>query len=355
MPPGRNQASIDKHAYMPPHIEQAIAQHMQRSMPANLKKYSGANKPAYVPRHIEKQMAQHMEKTMPNHLKQYSGAYMQQKVIQPNQVGPSPVNQGPAGLPSRPPTPDLTRLSHSISTGEQFTASLGQATSSQPGQVVTPSAPQPQPQQPQQAQVPGQAPEPFDFIMNPAPPPKKSFLPSTDSLLKRVLIFSGLALVLLFGFVFLRGLFAGGSNMTQFVSIAQEQQAMIHLTENAGKQPNTSVGTQNFTATAQLSLTSSQTAAITYMKNNKQKVSPKALNLKVSPATDTQLEAATAATTFDLTYQDIMKTKLTSYQGSLKQTYNQTKGPKGRALLSDSYKQAQLLIEQLDQTSATKL
>ena len=347
MLPRSVQTAKDQRAYIPPHIEQAMSQQMQRNMPAHLKKYTGSDRPAYIPQHIEKQLNQQMQKNMPGHLKQYAGAYMQQRVIQPsmspNMTKPI-VNHANPGLPSRPPTPDLQRLGHSMPTGEQFTVPVNPTPQPQPPQQL-------QSQQPglQQPEVTGPHPPAYDFIMNPnQPPPKKAGLPGGNSTATRALFFSGAIFLLLVGFMIVRSILSGGSNLSSFVSVAQDQQALIHLTTNAAEQDDLSVSNQNFAATAQLSLTSAQTGLVTYLQDNGQKVDVKQLSAKISTATDERLTTAAAATTYNQTFQEIMKTKLTDYISHLQQTYDQSEGETGRALLSDQYDQAQLLLTQLE-------
>jgi hypothetical protein len=130
--------------------------------------------------------------------------------------------------------------------------------------------------------------------------------------------------------------------------VAQDQHELIHLATNASQQQGITTTDQNFAATAQLSLTSAQSVTVKYLVANGNKISLKVLSLKVSTATDAQLTAAAAATTYDQTFQAIMKAKLTTYVSSLQQTYKQTTGKNGRALLNNDYNQAQLLLTQLN-------
>jgi hypothetical protein len=159
--------------------------------------------------------------------------------------------------------------------------------------------------------------------------------------------------VLLILFSIVKGLLGGGSNLTPFISIAQDQQELIHLTTNATQQQSqgqsmTTID-QNFAITSQLSITSAQAAIIKYMATNGKKVNTKTLSLRINTATDTQLTGSAAAGNYDQTFQAIMKDKLVAYSNGLKQAYKQTSGPKGRTLLADDYRQAQLLLVQLNQ------
>jgi len=164
----------------------------------------------------------------------------------------------------------------------------------------------------------------------------------------RIGIVAGGLLLLVIIFSLLKSIIVGHPNTAGFVTAAQEQQELIHLTTNAVQQQGLSTTNMNSALTTQLSLTSGQHDILTYLRNNHVKVKTKQLNLQVSAALDTQLTTAAAASTYNQTFHDIMKTKLTTYTQTLKQTYTQTKGPKGRALLSQEYDGAQLLLQQLD-------
>lgn len=213
-----------------------------------------------------------------------------------------------------------------------------------------PPAPPPAPlYPPNQPQPTAEPTEEYDFIVNPEKPAKRLRLPGGNSLLTRTLLAGGGLLVLVIIFVIIKSLLGGGnSTFTAFVGVAQDQQELIHLSTNAGQQTNITTGNMNFAATAQLSLASSQAALGKYLSTSGHKVSLKTLNLKVSASLDNQLVNAATAATYDQTFQQIAKTKLTAYMNDLQQTYKLTRGKNGRALLNDDYNQAQLLMIQLN-------
>lgn len=184
--------------------------------------------------------------------------------------------------------------------------------------------------------------------MNPNQPQKRGMLPGGNSLLGRIAAVSVGLIVLIIAFSIVRGIISGGSNIPELVSVAQDQQELIHIMSSAAKQPGLSVTNQNFLYTAQTTLQSTQGQLITYLAKNHKKVNPKQLNLKVSTATDKQLADAAAASTFNQTFHDISQAKLKGYQQALQQAYAHTKGPKGRQLLSDEYNGASLLLTQLN-------
>ena len=302
-----------------------MSQHMQQSMPAHLKQYQGSG--AYVPQHAEQAIAQHMAKSMPAHMQQYIQPYLQQNVVSPRTVTPTVgVQLSSRSTPNAPishlPRPDLFH----------------------DGQDNQPAQPQRVSQDGQQSSLAWAWPS----IGAPA-------LPSVASELHGIIVQKAVAggvLVLLIVLIVIKGVLGGGSSLTPFVSIIQQQQELIHLSTNASRQQDLSVTNQNFAATAQLSLGSAQSALITYLKSNKTKVGTKQLNLKISTSTDAQLTTAEAAGTYNQTFQEVMKSQLTSYASNLKQAYK-TAGKQGRALLSSDYNQAQLLFNQLNAPDST--
>lgn len=205
----------------------------------------------------------------------------------------------------------------------------------------------PPPYDPRFSQAPTPGGHDYSFIMDPEKPPRKSLL-GGSSLIMRIGVIAGILLVLLTGFVIVRSILTGTSNLDQFVAIGQQQQELIHLAENAGEERGLTNTNRNFAITAEVSLKSSQQKLLNYLRENKKKIDSKQLNLNISSETDKELETAAKNGTYNKDFYDLMKTKLNRYQTSLTQTYKQTKGPKGRELLSNEYKKAQLLAKQLD-------
>lgn len=328
---------------------------MQQSMPQHLRKYVDGSNSTYVPQHVEKQISQYMEKSMPAHMKQYAGAYMEQRVIRPNTANPHTAALRPQGprQSSVAPMPDKLKLGHSMSSA-QYNVGWAENPGQQPA-PLTPAAqsyqePQQVPAQPQG--TPNQP--PYDFIMNPgAPqPPKRGPIPGGGSFAMRALYAAGALLLLFVLFVILKGVFFGNStNAQSFLTIAQDQQALIHLANGTSEQTELSTVNTNFVATAQLSLKSSQSELIEYMATNGSKVDTNKLNAKISAAKDERLQTAAAATTYNETFKEIMDAELTNYISDLQKTYDQTEGEKGRELLSATYDQAVLLQTQLNSTS----
>jgi hypothetical protein len=220
----------------------------------------------------------------------------------------------------------------------------------QPNAPYTPApAPSPQPQAPTPEQTPG-----YDFIMNPSKPPRRRLLPQGTSPIIRVGIVLASLLVLVILFSVIRSFFSH-SNTPALTTVVQDQQEMIHITTNANQltngQQTLSTSYHNFSLTAQLSLTSAQSDLLTYMQNNGKKVKAKTLAATISKNLDDQFTAAATNNTYNQLFKQTMQNKLNQYEQALKIAYGQTKGPKGRALLSKEYDAAQLLLTQLNEPS----
>jgi hypothetical protein len=338
MNPSSRQSAKDSRAHIPAHIEQAMKQHMQQNVPAHLKKYVGGS--TYVPQHAQTQLAQAMQKNIPAHLKQYTGAYMQQKVIQPNTAR---LHNPSSHTPVAPgPTPDKLRLEHSMP-GQQHTVEAETISPEhlfKPVQTNEPAVSQPE------VPASSQPHQPYEFFMNPAPPAKKPPL-GGSSILTRIALLGGGLVILMIAFVIVKNLLGGGAIPASFTTVAQDQQSLIHLLDNASQQDNLSNDNQNFVATAGLSLNSSQSDVTQYMSKNGKKIDPKQLNLKINDRLDSQLSEAAQASTYNQTFDEIMQAQLNMYLNDLKLAYRQSQGPTGRTLMNDNYKEAQLLLDQL--------
>jgi hypothetical protein len=295
-------------------------------------------------------MAKQMQRAMPAHLKKYVGPYMQQNIMNQgmnqNMMAPG---MGASEQPHFTPhasTAHFPRPDFHPTTGQNPT---------QPTQPNPAVAPQPAPAAGSPAAaVPATPAQPYDFIVNPElAPVKRSFSGLSlggNSLATRLLVASaGLLLLVIIVAVF-KSLLSGTSNLPSFVTVVQNQQELIHLSTNATTQAGLPVDSVNFASTAELSLTSAQSALTNYLKvNGNKKISTELASINVSSSVDSQLTAAASAGTYDQTFRQIMQTDLGQYQNSLKLAYQKTTGPKGRALLTSDYHQAQLLVTQLNQ------
>ena len=186
----------------------------------------------------------------------------------------------------------------------------------------------------------------YEFIVNPAPPPKRNLL-AEASLAKRILLILGVLLILIIFFNVLRGILGGKSDAEQFISVAQEQQQLIQIATNASDQQGLSTIATNSAVTTKAGISSDQVATLAYMKKNGVKVKAKQLKATLSASIDEQLTASAEAGTYDQTYKSVMGQQLTAYARHLQTTYKHTSGKKGHQLLTDNYRSAQLLLQQL--------
>ena len=295
-----------------------------------------ANRGTYIPDSVKSAMDKQMQRNLPPHLQKYAGAYMQQQVYDPsmNSRAGRPMQNG-APPPTYHPVTHLPRESHYV----QYQ-----------GDSRPPTEPEPVGDQPPATFNPDQA---YDFINEPLQDQNsRSILPSNSSLPMRIAIFGGGLVILLIAFVVIKGFLGGGGSSVALTTVAQDQEAIIHLTDNAQQQTDLSDANKNFSATASLSLSSSQSDLITYMTKNGTKVKSKELGIKISKTTDAQLVSAASAATYNETYKSVMHTKISSYMNDLKLAFQETSGPNGQALLNSQYEQAKLLLIQLDDTKS---
>lgn len=297
-----------------------------------------ANRNTYIPDSVKAAMDTQMQRNLPPHLQKYAGAYMQQQVVDPS------MNQGAARpMPNGAPPPTYSPVTH-LPRESHYVQYKGDPAHSEQLQSSSPPEQQPAEFSPEQA---------YDFINEPEQTQSRGpLIPANSSLPMRIAIFGGGLVVLLILFVIVKSFLGGGSSLTSLVTVAQDQQSIIYLADNAQKQTGLSESNENFSATTRLSVASSQSDLIKYMANNGKKVNVKDLSLSISKTTDAQLAAAAAAATYNETYKGIMEKKINSYMNHLKQAYAETSGPNGQALLNDQFEQAELLLIQLGETKS---
>ena len=352
MSPSPSHLPQDRSAYIPPRIQQEMAKHMQQTLPANLQYYQKSG--GYVPPQIQKEMAQHLQSTMPEHLKEYINPYMQQTVASGHQsamgsVGRESSSQisAAAFIPSRKLGPNF-----SVHTFPQ----------PQPG-----AQPEPQPQSQQLSPQPVQEPtapvqpvNPYDFITEPSKPAAQKLaiaIPGLAILPRKLTVIVGGMIAAIIILSVLNSVLSTKFDLPPFLAIAQDQQELIHLsstaTQTSSVESTITPALQNFLATTELTVTSSQANLLQYLANNNQKVKTKELSLKVSPTIDTELTNAVAAGNYTQTFQQVMTSQLNTYVADLRSAYRTTSGKKGHAQLSSDFTQAVLLVKQLDQASGT--
>lgn len=191
----------------------------------------------------------------------------------------------------------------------------------------------------------------YNFILNQqtAQPKMKFSLGGGSSIVSRLLLYLGGFFVLLIIVVFVKNTLGGSSgiNKTDYLTIAEDQQELVHVATEAIAQQGVDATTLETASTIEASLTSDQSRILAYLKTNHVKVNPATLNVKESKTTDSQLTSAAQSGLYDQTYTTIIQSQLSAYEADLQQTYNVSTGQVGKKLLKSEYSNAQLLVTQL--------
>ena len=200
----------NRHEYIPPSVQQSMAQHMERSLPPNLKKYQEAG--SYIPAHEERALSQHMQKNLPSHLKQYGDAYVQQNIVQPSIARPGSSESLSSNTPSSA-SPVGPRLNQNFS-GSTF-----------------------QPSQPSSgnAQPPNKPGGEYDFILDPQKPPRSPLPFSTGGKFQKILIIGGGIIILIVLAVVANSLLSGSANAqnNKLLTLAKTQTEIIRIIDEA--------------------------------------------------------------------------------------------------------------------------
>ncbi|MGH7240393.1 MAG: hypothetical protein ACREHG_10095 [Candidatus Saccharimonadales bacterium] len=347
MPSEYYQTNLDRGAYLPPSVANAMTEHLQMSVSPNLKKYIGPNRQGYVPKSAERAIAAAMDKSMPAQFKRYSGAYLQQHVV--NSGASTALPQARVAAPHAP-VPNVLRRDHNIPYGQQFTADTNMLPRAEQQMFETPSG---QPGVPVQPTAEGMnytaPPTPdYSFITNPVKPaPSGGFsIPGASPAVGRVIVVLLGLILLLVIYAIIKSALSGPSPVPAFTAVVQDQQEILHLSSNAANQQGLSTNNQLFTATASLSVQSAQIQLLNFMSSAGHKVSSKQLAQKLSPAIDNTLTSAQTAGTYDQAFTSTMQAQLNTYKSDISHAYALT-SPYGKTLLNSDYKQADLLLTQL--------
>lgn len=199
------------------------------------------------------------------------------------------------------------------------------------------------PEQPP-AGPPGQ-PNPYEFFLSPATPPKKG-LGNSSLTMRLVIVVAGVVVLLIVGAVVLALLSASSKSSPAIVTTLQDQHELARLSGQGATQAN-SQSLKNFADTTQITLTSAQSQLQGYLAQQGVKVTDKQITLGGNPQTDQALAAAQAAGIYDSSFKNIMQTQLQAYQAALKQAFDGASTTGSRQLLQGQYNGAQLLLQQL--------
>lgn len=191
----------------------------------------------------------------------------------------------------------------------------------------------------------------YDFIVNPAQPPKKSGGKvsniANNAFIMKLLVIIGGTVVLIIGVtVLVNVIFGNKTNYNDLIGITQTENELIRVSAMGAGSNSASV--RNAAVNTRLTLISQQGQWLTYLAKFNHKVPAKQLALKKNTNTDKQLSAASAGSTFTVTYIGIMRKSLTDYAGELKTAYtNAAPASKvRRSMLNEDYKQVVLLLQQ---------
>jgi hypothetical protein len=191
---------------------------------------------------------------------------------------------------------------------------------------------------------------PYDFIVNPAPKPKRSLfrLPMHDPFIRKIVLIAGGAISILIVLIVVVAVLGGGKSSTDtLLGLAQTEQELTRIA-TAGATGGVQQNTKNMATTTQVTIQSHQQQVLALLnKRGLKKVSTKQLSLKQDASTDQQLTVARQTSTFDLVFSQIMQRQLQSYATTVKQLATTSAKASEQELFSDFYEQTQLLISQI--------
>lgn len=196
-------------------------------------------------------------------------------------------------------------------------------------------------------------PQQYEFITNPAQPPKKSLVPTINtggSKPKTILIYLGLASVFLIIVMVLYSVFFGGNSSVDTMKPLLQQQAELQRVAGLGNQKASSTAAQNLAQMTSLSMASQQSELTAYLAKQKVKVSAKYVALGTNKQTDQELATAETNGRFDDAFIQAMRGELTKYQSALQTAYKSA-GPTGKAILTNDYNQAGLILKSIPSTT----
>jgi hypothetical protein len=190
----------------------------------------------------------------------------------------------------------------------------------------------------------------YDFILNAGQKPKKSLLPSGNSTLQRIAVIGGLAAVALIMIIVLVSLMhSSGEDKTVFLKTLRDQ-SEINRIATVGVTKATGPAAKNIAVSAAATTQSDQKILTDTLQKHGIKYKANQLQSK-NAETDSRLETALAAATYDQTLLEILDEQLTAYQTDLQQAHDKTKSQSIQSALNFSYNNAKLLREQIEATS----
>lgn len=189
---------------------------------------------------------------------------------------------------------------------------------------------------------------PYDFIVNPARPPKKRLgLGGLDPMITKILFVLGILFVII-AIVALIVNLTGPKRIDtgELISLAQTQEELIRVAD-AGNASAVQQTTKNLAITTQFALKTQQAQLLDNLAKQGITVKSKQLGLKQDASVDLKLKEAQQTSTFDVTFSQILEDELRSYAKTVNALYDKTQSESQRDMFSGNYTQAQLLISQV--------
>lgn len=185
----------------------------------------------------------------------------------------------------------------------------------------------------------------YDFILNGSKKPRGLGLSGRNTKQRLLIVFGGLAvLLLLIGLGWI--LLAGGSSSAndQMLAVAQSQTELARVS-GGGVQQTKDLQVKAFAETITLTMTSSQKKTVEYLKKNGKRVGTKQLNATKSSTTDANLKSAQQAGNFDTVFNQTLQKMLADYRTQLSTQYKTASGAKQKELLNTYYLEVNALIK----------
>lgn len=205
-------------------------------------------------------------------------------------------------------------------------------------------------QSPQQPQASGQFnPSQYDFITNPAKPPKKSIIPGSGSSKTQRIVLVVAGLVILFMLIFIFASFitsSGRSNTEQLTAVLQTQTEVSRVAE-IGENKSSTENAKKLASTVNIVVESQKNQLNSLLAKQEIKINPKQLSAGRKTETDQTLTTAEKNGRFDDAFVQTMRAELEGYQKTLKAAYDGSPSKSIREALNADYQQVTLLLEDI--------
>lgn len=202
-------------------------------------------------------------------------------------------------------------------------------------------------------QYPGspQGSNPYEFILNPQQPPKKSLGGKFGNrfIITISLIVGGTFILMIIVALLLNALAPAKISKEDLIGLAQTQTEIHRISSQASSDATQQV-TKNLATTIEYTMVTQQKQTIDVLAKNNVELGKKELSLKQNATTDQRFATAKSTSTFDQTFTDIIQDELTNYADTLKRLSSKGNNRTERDRMSDYYRQVQQLISQIPYT-----